>query len=447
MRLVSITAGAGGMFCGSCIKDNALAAALNQIGHDALLVPTYTPITTDDGIGVAQPRVFLGGVSVYLQQLSGAFRFVPKFADRLLNSNKLLTWAGGFVGKTDYMKLGPLTISMLQGTHGKQRKEMLKLVDWLKNEIKPEAILMTNALLSGLVPPMQEALGVPIWTTLQGDDLFLDGIFWRHKETCLELIRKNDAATTGYIATSSGYADHMAKYLGIDRSKMHVVHPGLNPRGHVGPTERPADRPPTLGYFGRFAPEKGFQNAVTAFLKLKQNPELKSLKFRYGGWLGQKYETFFNTQKQRMIDAGYRADIEQVHCPDLTSKVQFFQSIDVFTMPTLQLEPKGLPVLEAWANGVPVVQPNFGSFPELIAATGGGLLYPPGDEVALANQLAHLLLNAVEARMLGQRGHVGLHAHFTAKHMAEATMNVLTSPRSTTPALLESSRPYQHTPA
>ena len=429
MRLVSITAGAGGMFCGSCMKDNALAAALNQIGHDTLLVPTYTPITTDDGPGVAQPRVFLGGVSVYLQQVSGLFRYVPKFVDRALHSKKLLTWAGGFVGKTDYMKLGPLTISMLRGTHGLQRKEMMALVDWLKNEIKPEAILMTNALLSGLVPPMREALGVPIWTTLQGDDLFLDGIFWRHKETCLELIRRNDEATTGYIATSSGYADHMANYLGIDRRKMHVVHPGLNPRGHAGPTDRPADRPPTLGYFGRFAPEKGFQNAVTAYLKLKQLTELKSLKFRFGGWLGQKYETFFNTQKQRLTDAGHSADVEEVPCPDLAGKVRFFQSIDVFTMPTLQLEPKGLPVLEAWANSLPVVQPDFGSFPELIAKTGGGLLYPPGDETALAKQLAHLLLNTAEARAMGLRGHAGLHAHFTARHMAEATMQVLTSTR------------------
>jgi glycosyltransferase involved in cell wall biosynthesis len=429
MRLVSITAGAGGMFCGSCMKDNALAAALNQIGHDVLLVPTYTPITTDDGSGVAQPRVFLGGVSVYLQQVSGLFRYVPKFVDRALHSNKLLTWAGGFVGKTDYRKLGPLTISMLKGTHGRQRKEMLTLVNWLKNEIKPEAILMTNALLSGLVPPMREALGVPIWTTLQGDDLFLDGIFWRHKETCLEWIRRNDEATTGYIATSIGYADHMAKYLGIDRAKMHVVHPGLNPRGHAGPTERPADRSPTLGYFGRFAPEKGFQNAVTAYLKLKQLTELKSLKFRFGGWLGQKYETFFKTQKQRLIDAGHAADIEHVLCPDLASKVRFFQSIDVFTMPTMQLEPKGLPVLEAWANGVPVVQPNFGSFPELIAKTGGGLLYPPGDETALANRIADLLLNPTQARTMGQRGHTALHAHLTARHMAEATIQVFNAYR------------------
>jgi glycosyltransferase involved in cell wall biosynthesis len=73
------------------------------------------------------------------------------------------------------------------------------------------------------------------------------------------------------------------------------------------------------------------------------------------------------------------------------------------------------------------VQPDFGSFPELIAKTGGGLLYPPGDESALAKQLAHLLLNPAEALAMGQRGHAGLHAHLTARHMAEATMQVLTS--------------------
>ena len=52
----------------------------------------------------------------------------------------------------------------------------------------------------------------------------------------------------------------------------------------------------------------------------------------------------------------------------------FLQSLDVLSVPTTYREPKGLYVLEAWANGVPVVQPRHGSFPELMEAAGGGLL-------------------------------------------------------------------------
>ena len=73
MRIAYVTAGAAGMFCGSCMHDNTLVAALVRQGHDALLVPTYTPIRTDEE-DVSQPRVFLGGINVYLQEKLGLFR-------------------------------------------------------------------------------------------------------------------------------------------------------------------------------------------------------------------------------------------------------------------------------------------------------------------------------------------------------------------------------------
>ena len=59
--------------------------------------------------------------------------------------------------------------------------------------------------------------------------------------------------------------------------------------------------------------------------------------------------------------------------------MRFLQGLDVLSVPTTYREPKGLYVLEALANGVPVVQPRHGSFPELIEATGGGLLVNPDD--------------------------------------------------------------------
>src|SRR5438270_13180390 len=67
MRIAYITAGAAGMFCGSCLHDNTLVAELVRQGHDALLIPTYTPIRTDES-DVSQKRVFFGGINVYLQQ-------------------------------------------------------------------------------------------------------------------------------------------------------------------------------------------------------------------------------------------------------------------------------------------------------------------------------------------------------------------------------------------
>src|SRR6516164_3430297 len=145
MRIAYITAGAAGMFCGSCMRDNTLVAELQRQGHDALLIPTYTPIATDEA-DVSQSRVFFGGINVYLQQKLGLFRHTPWIMDRLLDRPRLLRWVSRFAVKTRAEDLGDLTISMLKGEHGHQRKEIDKLVGWLADEVKPEVVNLTNAL-------------------------------------------------------------------------------------------------------------------------------------------------------------------------------------------------------------------------------------------------------------------------------------------------------------
>src|SRR4051812_10075002 len=101
MRIAFITAGAAGMFCGSCMRDNTLVAALNRLGHEAVLVPTYTPIRTDE-TDVSEGRVFYGGINVYLEQKSWLFRHTPRFVDWLLNRPALLRWASKKAVNVDY---------------------------------------------------------------------------------------------------------------------------------------------------------------------------------------------------------------------------------------------------------------------------------------------------------------------------------------------------------
>src|SRR5262245_45781669 len=77
-KIAFITAGGAGMFCGSCMRDNTLAAQLIKLGSDIVLIPTYTPIRTDEA-NVSIEQVFFGGINVYLQQKWSLFRFVPRF--------------------------------------------------------------------------------------------------------------------------------------------------------------------------------------------------------------------------------------------------------------------------------------------------------------------------------------------------------------------------------
>jgi glycosyltransferase involved in cell wall biosynthesis len=81
-------------------------------------------------------------------------------------------------------------------------------------------------------------------------------------------------------------------------------------------------------------------------------------------------------------------------------------------------------LLEAWANCVPVVQPAHGAFPELINATGGGVVVQPNDPVALAQALRHVIDNPDERRTMGKVGHDAVHARFNAATMARETLRV-----------------------
>jgi len=423
MRIAYITAGAANMYCGSCLRDNALVTALMAQGHDALLIPTYTPIRTDEP-DVSQRRVFFGGINVYLQQKLALFRHTPWMLDRLLDAPRLLRWVSQFAVKTEAEELGDLTISMLKGEHGYQRKEVAKLARWLGTEIRPEIVNLTNAILSGMVHEVKRFVRVPVLCSLQGDDIFLESLSERHRSEALQLVREHCREFDGFISTSSYYADFMAEYFQIPRERIDVVYPGLNLQHHGGPRHQANGPPYTIGYFARICPEKGLHLLVEAFRILRQAPGTLPCRLRVSGWLGENQRSYLEDIRKRLQDWGLDRDVEFVECPDHASKVEFFRSLDVLSVPTTYREPKGLYVLEALANGVPVVQPRHGSFPELVEATGGGLLVQPDDPKDLARGLGELLGNSAQRQEFGRKGKAAIQQRFTAERMARQTADV-----------------------
>ncbi len=423
MRIAYITAGAASMYCGSCMHDNTLVLALRELGHDALLIPTYTPIRTDEP-DASQRRVFFGGINVFLQQKLSLFRYTPRFLDRLLDAPGLLRWAGRFAGKTRAEDLGDLTISMLKGERGNQRKEVLQIANWLADEVHPDIIVLSNVLISGMLHEIGRRINVPVVCTLQGDDIFLEALPKSDREQALNLIRAHGGDIQGYITTSRFYADFMSGYLSIPRDRMHVVYPGLNLKGHDGLPAARRESPFTIGYFARICPEKGLHNLAEAYRILRQQPDLPPCRLRISGWLGEHNKVYLQNILKHLADAGLADEVDYVDCPDHRSKVEFLKSLDVFSVPTTYHEPKGLYVLEAWANGVPVVQPRHGSFPELIEKTGGGELFQPDDPHDLARVLGELARNSGRRHELARRGHDGVRQHFQAERMAQETAAV-----------------------
>jgi glycosyltransferase involved in cell wall biosynthesis len=432
MRIAYITAGAADMYCGSCMRDNTLAAALQTLGHDCILVPTYTPIRTDEP-DVSERRVFFGGISIYLAQKLRVFRHMPDFLDRLLSGRGLLRWVSRRFGmKTRPEDLGDLTLSMLRGKHGRQKQELDTLVTWLKEHARPDVICLTNALLSGVVPELKHRLGVPIVVTLQGDDIFLDWLPAEHRSQAIALISENCRQVDGFIATCRYYADFMSGYLGLPRERIHVVYPGIKLDGFS--TSSAPDvatkrtKPLKIGYLARICPEKGLHLLIEAFGLLQAMPDVPPCWLVAAGYLTDRDRPYLLDLQHTAtiaIEGDEWADaFSYAGELDHAGKVSFLQSLDVLSVPTTYHEPKGLYVLEAWAAGVPVVQPRHGSFPELIEKTGGGLLVEPENPQALADGLKVLLTNADRRRQLGEMGRRGVQEHFTAEEMAKNTLAV-----------------------
>ena len=409
------------MYCGSCIHDNTLAAALIKLGHEVALIPTYTPMRTDEE-SVSMDHVFYGGINVYLQQKSSVFRHMPSAVDELLNAKPLLKWISRFTSSTDARELGPLTVSVLQGDEGNQRKELHKLVEWLRDTYKPELVQLTNAMFVGFARDMKRELGVPVLCALQGEDIFLEDLVEPYKSKAIEVLRERSKDVDGFIATSHYYAEFMSKYLDVPASRIDTVRLGLKLKDHGTEIKTPPDSPFLVGYLARICPEKGLHLLVDAFdLLLKKGVEAR---FRVAGYLGKRDQHYFQELLAKITKYGWRDRFEYVGEVSREEKIHFLNSIHALSVPATYKEPKGLYVLEALANGIPVVQPSHGAFPELIEATGGGLLVEPNSPQSLSEGLYSLFANKKLREQLGQKGKKAVHESFSDRDMAEATIKV-----------------------
>ena len=109
---------------------------------------------------------------------------------------------------------------------------------------------------------------------------------------------------------------------------------------------------------------------------------------------------------------------------DRPGKLRLLESIDVFAMPTMLPEAKGIPVIEALAAGVPVVAPAHGAFPELLDGEQAGLLHMPGDPADLARVIGVLLDDVSRAARCGRHGYEVSLARHTADRMAAEHENL-----------------------
>ncbi|MBY0492578.1 MAG: glycosyltransferase family 4 protein [Cyanobacteria bacterium] len=426
MKILSLTAGAASMYCGSCLRDNALAAELIRQGHDVTLLPFYTPTLTDEENVSRQEQVFFGGISVYLEQHMSWFRG-SRLLDALVDApNVIKAFTSGSIA-VDPKQLGALTVSTLRGPNGHQRKEIDKLIEFVSADPPPDIVNIPYTLLISLAAPLKRALGCPVVITLQGEDLFLEGLPEPYRTEALELVRAQVADVDLFIAVSEYYARFMRDYLRIPESKVRVASLGVNTADlSVSPRlPAPGSRFPdpfAIGFFARIAPEKGLHNLADAYRILRSEKGLPPSRLLAAGYLAPEHKPYLEGVAESLRVAGLGDEFVYRGAVDRAKKVRFFHEIDVLSVPSPYREPKGLYLLEAMACGVPVVQPNHGAFPEMIARTRGGVLSKSESPADVADAILELWKDPSKAAALGRAGAEGVRRHYTVQHMASGVL-------------------------
>ena len=422
LRIAYLAAGAGGMLCGSCIHDNALVRELQRRGHNALLLPIYTPLRTDEE-NVSYGRVFYGAVNIYLEQKLPLWSRAPAAIRRLLDNPRLLSRVTRSASATDARDLGELALSMVRGEEGRQLAELRSLAQWLAGEFRPDVVHLTNSMLVGMVHLIREALpDALIVCSLQGEDIFLQDLEEPHKSAVVHEMKSRVREVDVLVAPNDYYAATMADILDQPLAGIDVARLGIELEGHGGREAEPPASPLVIGYLARMCPEKGFHLAAEAFRELSDRLGPGQVRFRAAGYLGGRDQAYFEQQRRRIAGWGLEPHFDWLGEISRDEKIEFLAGLHVFVLPTVYREAKGLPALEAMANGVPAVLPDHGAFPEVLERTGGGTLFPAGDVSALADAVERLAGDAERRSHLGRSGLDGVRRHYPASLMAADTL-------------------------
>jgi glycosyltransferase involved in cell wall biosynthesis len=227
-----------------------------------------------------------------------------------------------------------------------------------------------------------------------------------------------------YLATSAYYAGAMAELLALPAERVRAAPLGIQVDGYPERATEPPEPPFTIGFLARVCHDKGAHLLLEAFCQLAARRRPGSVRLRIAGYLAARDRGYQRELERRARRSGLEHSVELLGEVDRPGKLDLLRSLHVFSVPTVYREPKGLPVLEAMACGVPVVQPAHGSFPEIVERTGGGVLVAPDDPEALALGIEALIDDGERRRELGRRGARGVREHYGVDKVAAQTVEL-----------------------
>jgi len=426
MKIVNIVPGFGGTFyCGNCLRDSGYTKSLIKLGHDAMMLPIYLPLTLEHGVEEDTNPIFYGAVNIYLKQNFKIFRKMPVWMENFFNSSAILRYAAKKAGSTRTEGLEEMTISMLMGKSGNQETELQELIDFLKVHEKPDIVHLSNALLLGLAKQIREQLNVPVVCSLQDEDVWVDAMndFYREKVWKLMSERGNDV--DAFIAVSDYYAAEMKEKMKIPDEKMHIVPIGID--SSIYKYSEPEKSPQVIGYISRMYEEHGFGLLIDAYIKFKQKPEFKDVLLKLSGGYTADDKKFVKKQIKKLKNAEIFNDVEIIEDHLADSRYNFFNKLTILTVPVLKGEAFGTYQLESMACGIPIVQPALGAFPEIVKQTQGGVIYSPNTVDAMSEKWDEVLSNQHKIDEMSKFGKKSVEEKFSIDEISKQVLEIYKS--------------------
>ena len=416
MQIIQIIPGSGGSFyCGNCLRDSKYVEALRALRQKVVKVPMYLPLFSDEH-DLEDIPVFYGAINIYLKQLWPAFRHAPAWLERLLNAKPALKLASRMAGSTRAAGLEEMTISMLLGEEGRQKEELDQLIDWIDRHCRPDIVHLSNALLLGLAHRIKERLKVPVVCSLQDEDVWVEAMDRDSKEKVWELMSRKASAVDVFIPVSDHYSALMKNRMNLPEAKLQRLHLGVDPSDYS--FHHASKKPKNIGFLSRMCYENGLDILIDAFIEFKKDERAKATKLVVtGGYTGDD-AGFVNAQKRKLIEAGLWQQADFHENFEGEGRKRFFEKVALLSVPVRNGEAFGLYLLESLASGTPVVQPELGAFPEIIAAAGGGITYKQNQADQLAAALKALLFDPDRLHRLSLAGRQGVETHFHIKEQA-----------------------------
>ena len=183
------------------------------------------------------------------------------------------------------------------------------------------------------------------------------------------------------IITISNFSkSEIIKYYKVLPEKIVVAYPGVDTSIFKPGDNKKEDY---ILFVGTLQPRKNIRVLIKAFGKIIKK---RSIRLKIAGKKGWLYNDIFAFVKER----GLETHIDFVNFVSDLYLVKLYQKASCFILPSLY-EGFGIPVVEAFACGCPVIASNTSSLPEIVG--NAGLLFSPFDSDQLALLIEKILDN------------------------------------------------------